>query len=223
MNHKDYNDLFIQAFDKVISFEGGYNNYKEDTGGETYKGIARNFNGDWDGWNIIDKYKNQINFDEKYQQIYKKNENKNDLRKLFRKLDEILSKDEDLQTLVKQFYYDKYWSKMKLDEIAKIYPELAIKLFTLAVNTGTYKTGIKYLQRALNYLNRGGKEFPDLIIDGLIGPKTLQAFKHLVNTGFKKDILIVIKLLQGRHYLNLMDKHPEYKEFRGWFRRVQCN
>jgi len=209
------NKYFLQAYNKVITLEGGYSNYKEDRGGETYKGIARNFYPNWDGWQIIDKYKKEINFDEKL------NSSQN-LRKLFTELDTYLANDNELQNLVKKFYFDNYWNKMKLDEISQAFPELAIKLFTLAVNTGTYKTGIKYLQKALNYLNRNGKEFPNLDEDGIIGEKTLSAFYHLVNTGFKEDILTVIKLLQGRHYLNLMDKHPEYREFRGWFRRVQC-
>ena len=219
-------NIFDQAFNKVIKLEGGYSNYKEDRGGETYKGISRVFNPDWAGWKIIDKYKNQINFDTRFHQIYADIEagikNKDSLRKLFKELDKLLNSDETLQNLIKEFYFNNYWKKMKLDEIAKVYPDLAIKLFTLAVNTGTYKIGIKYLQQALNYLNRGGKEFPDLVVDGLIGSKTLNAFNHLVNTGFKEDILTVIKLLQGRHYLNLMDKYPQYKEFRGWFRRVEC-
>ncbi len=221
-----YPEQFLKIFKKLISLEGGYNNYKEDAGGETYKGIARNYNNDWEGWKLIDEYKKKINFDLKYNHIYTEieagNKNKNDLRKLFKELDKLLENDENLQNLVKQFYYEKYWNKMKLNEISELYPQLADKLFTLAVNTGTYKTGIKYLQRALNYLNRNGKEFPDLVVDGLIGPKTLNAVKHLIKTGYKEDILTVIKLLQGRHYLNLMDKNPEYKEFRGWFRRVQC-
>jgi len=226
MNDIKYNKIFEKVFNKLIALEGGYNFYKEDKGGETYKGIAKNFYPEWKGWEIIDKYKNEINFNTRYHQIYSEFEagekNKNALRKLFKELDKLLFRDEQLNNLVKQFYYDKYWAPAKLDQIAEVYPELAEKLFTLSVNTGTYKTGIKFLQKAMNYLNRNGKEFPNLTEDGIIGPKTLNAFNHLINTGFKNDILTVIKLRQGRHYLNLMDKYPEYKEFRGWFRRVQC-
>ena len=212
-------NFFNKILSKLLTIEGGYSFYKEDNGGETYKGIARNFYSNWEGWNIIDKYKKQINFDEQYQTYIK---NKINLKKLFNQLNNFLYKDNDLNDLVKKFYYDKYWAPAKLDQIAKKYPELAEKIFTLSVNTGTYKTGIKFLQKAMNYLNVNGKEFPDLIEDGEIGLKTLNAFKHLVDTGFKADILVVIKLLQGKHYLNLMDKNPEYKKFRGWFRRVQC-
>jgi len=221
-----YDKYFENIFKNLIILEGGYNFYKEDKGGETYKGIARNFHPEWEGWKIIDKYKNKINFNTKYQQIYSEiktgKKDKNNLRKIFKELNKLLFKDEQLNNLVKEFYHNIYWAPAKLDQIAEIYPELAKKLFTLALNTGNYKNGIKFLQKAMNYLNRNQKEFPDLKEDGVIGAKTIAAFNHLVNTGFKNDILIVIKLLQGRHYLDLMDKYPEYKEFRGWFRRVQC-
>lgn len=45
------------ACDKVIESEGGYalTNTKSDHGGQTYAGIARVANPDWEGWDIIDK------------------------------------------------------------------------------------------------------------------------------------------------------------------------
>ena len=46
---------FRKAFETVINgFEGKYVNDKYDPGGETYKGIARNMNKDFEGWKIID-------------------------------------------------------------------------------------------------------------------------------------------------------------------------
>lgn len=46
---------FIRGLTNIS--EGGYANVKEDKGGETYRGIARNSNPNWKGWEIIDKYK----------------------------------------------------------------------------------------------------------------------------------------------------------------------
>ena len=47
---------FEQAFEKMISDEGGYvlHTVPGDTGGMTYAGIARNKNPQWGGWNLID-------------------------------------------------------------------------------------------------------------------------------------------------------------------------
>lgn len=48
---------FLTAYKTVRANEGGYRNVPYDKGGETYKGIARNFHGSWVGWKIIDEYK----------------------------------------------------------------------------------------------------------------------------------------------------------------------
>lgn len=48
---------FETALKVVINYEGGYVNDPVDKGGETYKGIARNFSKNWAGWAVIDNYK----------------------------------------------------------------------------------------------------------------------------------------------------------------------
>ena len=56
---------FKRAFRLIIEgFEGNYSNDKDDPGGETYKGISRNMNKDWEGWKIIDSYKGKKNYPE---------------------------------------------------------------------------------------------------------------------------------------------------------------
>jgi lysozyme family protein len=47
---------FLPAFEKMIRAEGGYVLHKVsgDTGGQTYAGIARNKNPQWQGWHAID-------------------------------------------------------------------------------------------------------------------------------------------------------------------------
>jgi len=51
---------FNKAFDITMGHEGGYNNDPDDVGGETYRGIARNYHPHWSGWNIIDDTKPHI-------------------------------------------------------------------------------------------------------------------------------------------------------------------
>lgn len=48
---------FEDAIPTVLENEGGWVNNQKDSGGETYKGIARHFNPSWPGWEIIDRYK----------------------------------------------------------------------------------------------------------------------------------------------------------------------
>lgn len=52
---------FNPAYEMVMRNEGGYHDGTirgiKDTGGETYMGIARNYNPSWGGWSLIDNYK----------------------------------------------------------------------------------------------------------------------------------------------------------------------
>ena len=48
---------FEKSLTFVLSAEGGYANNKNDKGGETYKGVARNYNPHWGGWVQIDLVK----------------------------------------------------------------------------------------------------------------------------------------------------------------------
>ena len=48
---------FLPAFERMIVNEGGYvmHTVKDDRGGATYAGIARNFHPSWQGWKFIDQ------------------------------------------------------------------------------------------------------------------------------------------------------------------------
>jgi len=48
---------FLNAYEMIKSYEGGYANITNDIGEETYCGISRKFFKDWDGWYHIDEYK----------------------------------------------------------------------------------------------------------------------------------------------------------------------
>ena len=54
---------YRSAILKVLLTEGGYANDPDDSGGETYKGIARNFWPRWSGWVIIDIAKKQHGYE----------------------------------------------------------------------------------------------------------------------------------------------------------------
>ncbi len=41
----------------TLKNEGGYSNIKGDNGGETYRGIARNSNPNWIGWELLERHK----------------------------------------------------------------------------------------------------------------------------------------------------------------------
>jgi len=182
---------FTDAFKNVIGYEGGYTNLKGDKGGETYKGIARNFYPTWQGWNIIDNTK----------KIHPPD------------IDTLLESNKELQSLVRKFYKENYWDKFNGDNLPYI---IAEELLEQSINLGTYETAGINLQKALNLLNRNGKLFKDLKKDGVVGEKTLKAVKK-VNP---RRLLKVLNGLQFLRYYNLDIKNPENERFVGWFDRV---
>lgn len=108
---------FNKIYPEIIKAEGGYANNPNDTGGETYKGIARKFHKDWEGWKIIENFKlknGPLKTNQTIQNPY-------------------------LDTLVKYFYFKKFWEPVKGKEIKS--PEAAHIVFDAYVNqTGWTKT-----------------------------------------------------------------------------------
>lgn len=119
-----YNEkLFNRCFNFVLKNEGGYVNDPDDSGGETYKGIARKFWKTWKGWEIIDGYKNMSGFPG------------------------VLKTSPGLDRLVREFYKDKFWNKMHLDLIVN--EDSVLQLFDMAINAGI-KTAVRIAQRIVN-------------------------------------------------------------------------
>lgn len=119
---------FRTAFDKSIAHEGGYVSPEyaakvKDSGGETYMGIARNYNKDWPGWKIIDAVKKQRKL--------KWNEQINDAK---------------LTALVYDQAKKKYWDAIRGDAINN--QQIAELIFELFWASGGL--GIKQTQNALN-------------------------------------------------------------------------
>ncbi|MDT9096585.1 putative peptidoglycan-binding domain-containing protein, partial [Escherichia coli] len=77
-----------------------------------------------------------------------------------------------------------------------------------------------FLQRALNALNRGGGDYPDLAVDGRIGLATLAALgaflQHRGRAG-ETVLLKAVEALQGERYLTLAERRPANEAFLyGW-------
>ena len=101
---------FNLAFSKMLSHEGGYVNDPDDLGGETYKGIARNSHGSWQGWALIDQFKNKPDFPHS------------------------LDTNPKLQNLVEQFYINNFWLPLNAELIQN--QTSADSVFDFAVNSG---------------------------------------------------------------------------------------
>ena len=103
-------------------------------------------------------------------------------------------------------YYDQYLGKPGYDKVLAYSPAVAEELVDTAVNTGVSRSSL-WFQKALNSLNRGGKDYPSITTDGKVGSSTIKAYASLEKVrGKAKACEMVIKLVdaqQANHYMSL--------------------
>lgn len=133
---------FNKAIKKLLVTEGGYVNDPDDSGGETFAGVARRYNPNWGGWKLIDTYK-------KDKELFKN-------KKAF---SEKLWNDKELVTLIHKVYKDKYWDVFDLDLIPSF--KIAFAMFDTCVNMGQ-SAAVKCAERALGINNPKGIFTKDL-------------------------------------------------------------
>ena len=117
-----------------------------------------------------------------------------------------------------QIYRRLYWQHPGLDAVATRAPDIAAELFDSGVNMGPV-TAIRFLQRALNALNRGAADYPDIVVDGRIGAQTLAALDAFLTVRPRgaSVLLKAIEALQGERYLALAEARPANEAFLyGW-------
>jgi lysozyme family protein len=112
-----------------------------------------------------------------------------------------------------------YWDRPGLAEVAQHAPKIAEELFDTGVNMGP-AIAVGFLQRSLNALNRGQKDYPDIAVDRRIGPGTIHALKRFLThraTSGEKVLLKAMEALQGERYLALAEQRPANEAFLyGW-------
>lgn len=112
-----------------------------------------------------------------------------------------------------------YWDKLSLDNIVLLSPLIAQELFDTKVNLGN---SAKFFQRCLNVLNKNGQYYPDLVVDGAIGPATLSAFRAYFKRRDKTGETVLFNMLnslQGNHYIQLAERRAKDEKFIfGWFK-----
>lgn len=125
--------------------------------------------------------------------------------------------------VAERVYVDLYWNVLRLDAVAAISPEIAAEVADTGVNMGVGIAG-KFLQRALNAFNDGGRLWPDMEVDGLIGPRTIGALHayitHRADQGrLLRDVMLAaLNAQQGARYLDLSEARPANERFIfGWF------
>ena len=126
----------------------------------------------------------------------------------------------------KEIAKTQYWDALRLDEVALIAPRIAEELFDTAYNCGVDTAG-RFLQESLNALNRQGRDYPDVVIDGRLGPATIASLRIYMMMRRKsagEDVLLkALNALQGAYYIEIARTRPENETFLfGWLsKRVE--
>lgn len=112
-----------------------------------------------------------------------------------------------------------YWTRPAFDRVADHAPRLAAELFDTGVNVGP-EIAAGFLQRALNALNRGGRDYADLVVDRRIGPATVAALATFLRSRGAAGEQVLVKAvdaLQGERYVRLAEQRPADEAFLyGW-------
>ena len=120
-----------------------------------------------------------------------------------------------------EIYEKQYLEKIKFDQIEKLSPLIAEELADTSINMHWSRAG-EFLQRSLNVLNRGGKDYKDLVVDGQIGAKTIKALKRYLKKRGKEGERVLFKMLnslQGVSYIEIAERRPKDEKFvYGWYR-----
>ena len=186
---------FNEAYSLTAAHEGGYVDDPIDRGGETYRGISRVQHPGWSGWKRVDSHKQRAGFPAS------------------------LDADSTLTANVKSFYKRNYWDRFLGDQVPD--QKVANELFDTGVKMEV-RRAVRFLQTALNQLNRNQASYKDLVIDGWLGQGSLKALKQYLKQDRRPDILLkMLNIQQGARYMEIMANDPAQEKYaRGWLKRA---
>ena len=116
-------------------------------------------------------------------------------------------------------YRQRYWIDPKYYDVSLRYQRVAEKLLDVGVNMGP-QSATRFLQRALNGLNRAATEYPDMKEDGQIGQITLSALDTYKARRGDAGESVLLKAINGQQtvrYMEICERDHSQEEFLyGW-------
>lgn len=197
---------FSPAHAPVAVWEGGYANHPHDRGGETLCGIARACHPDLVLWKLVDAEKDHPSFRLGSAAFTRH------LRQIPGLLDQVTA------------FYRGLFHSLGLDS-DDMPQALANEIYEQVVNLGQ-GGHTRYLQRicnAFNYSKKAGRPlFPDLAVDGALGPRTRAALRVLIEKRTTQAALVhALNAAQAMHYVNLAARDETQRRFLdGWLTRT---
>ena len=114
-------------------------------------------------------------------------------------------------------YTEKYWDSLHGDTMLELSAAVTEEVVDTGVNMGVSRAA-KFLQRCLNIFNRSGALYPDVTVDGNVGPATLSALNGCLTTRGEAVLVKALNCLQGAFYVELAERREKDEEFiYGWF------
>lgn len=130
------------------------------------------------------------------------------------------------EALAFEIYVKGWWDKLQLDRVVAISPVLADRMFDWGINAGRQR-GVFALQRLLNSLNRQGRDYIDIDVDGGVGTQTIDALKAYIARRGKdglRSLCINHSGMQTAYYVEVSEKRAKNEEFtNGWLTRTADN
>ncbi|WP_022697941.1 glycoside hydrolase family 108 protein [Euryhalocaulis caribicus] len=122
--------------------------------------------------------------------------------------------------VAREIYDRRYWSGPGFDRLADLSVLVAEEVFDTGVNMGPV-VAAQLLQRALNKLNRRGRDYADIVEDGQAGPVTRAALSaYLDRNGAPAEARLVkaLNVLQGARYFDITPggDHRNEDFMNGW-------
>ncbi|AYJ85514.1 hypothetical protein D3Y57_05385 [Sphingomonas paeninsulae] len=129
----------------------------------------------------------------------------------------------DMKTMTKaqalEIYRSIYFIKPGWGFVMSVSVGIATECYDTGVNMGP-KVAAVFLQRTLNVLNRQGKDYADIKVDGAVGPATTNALRALIAKRGHDGESVVLKALnclQGARYIELAEGRQANEDFcYGW-------
>jgi lysozyme family protein len=129
-------------------------------------------------------------------------------------------------TIASSIYRIQYWTAPSFAQVNLVYDKVASELFDTGVNMGP-SVASTFLQRALNVLNRGATDYPDINEDGKIGRMTLYSLEQYRVKRSNEGEVVLIELLndyQGCRYSDIAKANPKDEGFMfGWIANRVAN